>query len=117
MTDDDNKPVPVLFRADRTQRGGAGDRVEITAVFPTLPGTSDPDTMTCYAHIGQHSTCSIGWYREKTRPASPAEYKALQTELEGLGYVLDVRERLTLDLHQIRCATLNPRARRIPEGS
>lgn len=102
MDETNNDAVPVLFRADRTQRGGAGDRIEITAVFPTLPGTDDPDTMTCYAHIGQHSTCSVGWYREKTRPAKPEEYESLARELQSLGYRLDVRERLTSDLHAAR---------------
>jgi hypothetical protein len=100
---DDNKPVPVLFRADQTQRGGAGPRVEITAVFPTIPGTvGDNDSMTCYAHVGQHGTCSTGWYLEKTRAASPAEYAPLARELESIGYVLDVRARLTRAMHETR---------------
>lgn len=103
MTDDANKPVPVLFRADRTQRNGGGDRIEITAVFPTVPGTvGDPDSMECYAHIGQHGTCSVDWYREKTRPARVEEYAPLARELESLGYRLDIRQRLNSELHAER---------------
>ena len=101
-----NQSVPVLFRADRTQRGGAGDRIEITAVFPTLPGTNDPDTMTCYAHVGQHGTCSVDWCRDNTRPAIESEYAPLKSELESLGYVLDVRQRITSEMGAMRRAAL-----------
>lgn len=102
MTDISER-IPVLFRADRTQRGGAGPRVEITAVFPTLPGTvGDNDSMMCYAHIGQHSACSTGWYRENTRAANPEEYAPLARELESIGYVLDVRERMNSGMRAAR---------------
>ena len=80
-------PTPVIFRADRTKV------FEVTAVFPTLPACYD-DTMTCYTHVGQHSGCSMGWYR-KTRPATPREYASLKLELEGQGYHLEVCTRIT----------------------
>lgn len=71
--------LPVIFRADRS-----GDhKGSVTAVFPTLPGTSDPWTAVCYAHIGQHSACDRGWYAT-TRAATPAEYAGLLRELRGI---------------------------------
>jgi len=71
--------VPVLFRAEKS-----GDfKGDVTAVFPTLPGTNDPWTMTCYAHVGQHGTCSKDWYWT-TRAAKPAEYAPLLAELKRI---------------------------------
>lgn len=84
--------IPVLFRADR-----AGEfKGHITAVFPTLPGTVGRDDMTCYAHIGQHSACTHGWYRT-TRPATETESASLRRELEGapFNYRLRIVRRIT----------------------
>ncbi len=63
--------VPVIFRVDK--------QGEVTAVFPTLQGTS-PKDFTVYAHVGQHGTGSKGWYHT-TRAAKPEEYKDLLSEL------------------------------------
>ena len=71
--------TPVLFRADRTGQF----KGDVTAVFPTLEATLG--YMVCYAHVGQHSECSIDWYYD-TRPAKPAEYADLQAELVRQGY-------------------------------
>lgn len=71
--------LPVIFRADR-----AGDfKGDVTAVFPTLPGTSAPYTATCYAHVGQHGSCSPDWYRQ-TRAAKPDEFAPLLAELRSI---------------------------------
>ena len=87
MAKQGNKGEPVLFRVDR-----AGDfKGTVTAVFPCMEGS--PGLMTCYAHVGQHSSCSLGWMLQKTRPARPEEYGALATELRSLGYKLDIRKR------------------------
>lgn len=69
----------VLFR---TERHGpfAGD---VTAVFPGIPGS--PNMWTCYAHVGQHSSCSPAWVR-MTRNARYAEYAGLLKELHAIGY-------------------------------
>jgi hypothetical protein len=73
------EPLPVIFRADRS-----GDfKGSVTAVFPTLPGTSDPWTATYYATVGQHGSCSREWYWT-TRAATPAEYADLLAELRGI---------------------------------
>jgi hypothetical protein len=71
--------LPVIFRADRS-----GDfKGTVTAVFPTLPGTNDPYTATCYAHVGQHGTCGRDWYAT-TRAATEAESADLLRELRGI---------------------------------
>ena len=92
----------VLFRADR--------RGKITAVFPYDPATLDPHTICCYSHVGQHSACTMGWFRG-TRPAEPEEYAELKRELENYGppgghYDLDVRRRMPSDAMERRCAAL-----------
>jgi len=102
VRDYDAEPVPVLFRAEtipESTRSHLGAtltdpaRVEVTAVFPTLPGTDWAD-VTIYAHIGQHGTGSRGWYRE-TRKATDAEAAPLRQELESIGYALEIKARWT----------------------
>lgn len=70
--------LPVIFRAERSGEF----KGDVTAVFPTLAGTSRHD-FTIYAHVGQHGTGSFDWYRG-TRPATPAEYAPLYRELRGI---------------------------------
>lgn len=69
--------LPVIFRRDRRKHG------EVTAVFPTLPHDYNGFYWTCYAHLGQHSSCSSEWYYS-TRPATPEEYAPLLRELRGI---------------------------------
>jgi len=68
------KRLPIIFRADKS---------EVTAIFPTLPHDYHGRFMTCYAHVGQHGSCSLDWYRG-TRPAKPAEYADLLAELRRI---------------------------------
>ncbi len=83
--------LPVIFRADRS-----GDfKGHVTAVFPTLPGTSDPYSVTCYAHIGQHGTCGREWYNG-TRAAKPDEYADLLAELRRIYSRQDDPDAVTL---------------------
>ncbi len=78
----------VLFRA--VKRGAHAGKV--TAVFPDL--VESRGLLTCYAHVGQHSTCAPAWIRFDTRPARPAEYSKLYSELEQIGYQLEIVKRL-----------------------
>jgi hypothetical protein len=97
----DLEPTPVLFRVEKK-----GDfKGALTAVFPTIPGTNDPYSFTVYAHVGQHSTGSHGWYVE-TRAATVEEYTDLAQELERIGYLLDVRQRWTQSFDATRRASL-----------
>lgn len=79
--------TPVIFRAEKSD----GD---VTAVFPTLPGTMDPSTFQVYQHIGQHGSGSFGWYRS-TRPATEEESASLLCELQSIGYDLKPVKRFT----------------------
>lgn len=109
--------LPVIFRAEWNDSEKTGN-VHVTAVFPTLPGTSAPWTATCYAHVGQHGTCSRDWYAGRQhgqRPATPAEYADLLRELRGIyesdsdpdAVRLDVRRRWTRRHDDVRRAELD----------
>lgn len=69
-------PTPVIFKLCEG---------EVTACFPTIPGTNDPGTMTCYAHIGQHGSASLGFV-QTAKPARPEQYANLLNELRSIGY-------------------------------
>lgn len=78
--------LPVIFRIEpgvkASVRRGEGCHY-VTAVFPTLPGDSSPNSVTVYAHLGQHGAAGFGWYRE-TKKATPEEYADLLRELRGI---------------------------------
>lgn len=101
----DLEPTPVIFRAEKKgiYKG------QVTAVFPTLPGTYDPSSFGIYAHVGQHGSGSHGWYVE-TRAAKPEECTELAQELERIGYLLDVRQRWTQKFDADRLAHLRSMA-------
>jgi hypothetical protein len=78
------------FHRDRVMFRFNDDQYDpILAVFPDLKENRAGD-VTCYAHIGQHSACSMEYVLNDTKPASPAEYAPLKRELERIGYNLDV---------------------------
>lgn len=77
----DEDTTKVIFRKDKED----GD---VIAVFPE--DRQNDNMIGCYAHIGQHSTMSLDYYKE-TVPATPEEYKDLKAELENIvGYNLEV---------------------------
>lgn len=90
----DARPLlPVIFRAERS-----GDfKGTVTAVFPTLAGSYDPATASCYAHIGQHGSCGPEWYRG-TRAATEAEAADLLAELRRIYERDDDRDAVRLDV-------------------
>lgn len=73
------KPLPVVFRTFR--EGG-----DVIALFPTVLGTSDPYTCTCYQHVGQHGAADPWGCVRDSRPATAAESRGLLRELRSLGY-------------------------------
>lgn len=87
----DEHETPVLFRVHRA---------DVTAVFPCEPADIGGKYVSCYAHVGQHGSCSLAWYHD-TRPATEAEYADLKAELEGApyGYRLKVYRRMTRQHH------------------
>lgn len=84
---------------------------DIEAFFPELAGDSNPHTMLCYAHIGQHGAAHEG-YVVRGRNATPSEYNALLRELERVGYDdLKVVYRFTLEDYRKRWEQVN---RKVP---
>ncbi len=67
--------LPIIFRKESDG--------SILAIFPTIPESYSGYHMCCYAHVGQHGSCSIDYYRETT-PASESESAALLAELRGI---------------------------------
>lgn len=63
----------------------------VTAVFPF---ERDRQYYGCYAHVGQHGSCSREWALGDNRPATRDEYADLKRELEAapFEYQLDVRQ-------------------------
>lgn len=74
--------IPVMFRVAR-KRIRNGD-LDVYALFPTLPGTDDPRTCTCYQYVGQHSSADIAGCIRDSRPAELAECVDLMRELKGI---------------------------------
>jgi len=62
---------------------------ELFAFFPEENYTTFSNLKTSYAHIGQHSACSIA-YAEESREATETEYAELKEELESIGYNLEI---------------------------
>jgi hypothetical protein len=90
------RTLPVLFRVSRDPANFDHPGETVTAIFPSEPWTHDVyGPVTCYAHVGQHGSCTHAWYRT-TRPATPADYGPLLAELRGFyapEYTLKVIQR------------------------
>lgn len=100
--------IKVIFRMAHYDDGGE----EVLAFFPELPGTNDYNQdCLCYAHVGQHSSASLDFYSDCTRPATPEEYKDLLDELQEIyERQLRVYERMTrADFEKRREAVNNVR--------
>lgn len=64
---------------------------EPLALFP-CENTVD-GMVSSYVRVGQHGSANYEGCMTRTRRATAAEYAPLKLELEGLGYVLDIRQR------------------------
>ena len=64
---------------------------DLFAYFPHEDYDRNGMFKSSYSHVGQHSACSPQ-YAKESRKATKAEYQDLKTELEGLGYVLNIIE-------------------------
>ncbi len=98
---EDRELTPVIFRVWPKSEGGG-----VIALFPTLPGTSDPHTCESFEHVGQHGSAACHGVINRTRPAKPAEYAALKRELESApyNYNLKVYARVTRAMDEKRKA-------------
>jgi len=79
-----------------------GDRDAVIAIFPEVPYDRAGDFCMSYQHIGQHGSAAPSLIPHATRAARPEEIAPLKTELEGLGYRIEVRQRVTFAMHQKR---------------
>ena len=80
---------------------------DILAIFPEIPSDAWGYECTVYQHLGQHGGGDCRGMMLATKPAKPSEYKALKKELEQIGYVLEVRERMTEEMRNRRIADAN----------
>jgi len=96
----DAEVTKVIFRQFKH-----GNR-EVIALFPELPGNSDPGTCMSYLHIGQHGSADALLIVECTRLAYPGNYAALKEELESIGYKLQIYRRFSATAYPKRRAAL-----------
>jgi dienelactone hydrolase len=100
MFKQDDEITPVIFRRWPKCEGGA-----VVAIFPTILGTYESHTMSCYQHVGQHGTCDLGIiHRTKLARETDADVMELRRELEGApyGYRLKVYQRDNRTFHKAR---------------
>lgn len=65
---------------------------EVIAVFTDTKNSFNNETyFECYAHLGQHSNCSLSFLRENCKKATKEEYQELFNELNNsVGYNLEI---------------------------
>jgi hypothetical protein len=85
----ENELTDVMFRQHKFN-----DNIVITAIFPYI--ISNGRYVMCYEHIGQHSGCSLDWYRTKTKQVDLTNPKVIELikELENIGYELNIIKRV-----------------------
>jgi hypothetical protein len=78
---------------------------EVVALFPYLPHDANGIYCVSYLHIGQHGAADTSITRT-TKPATPSEYAPLARELESIGYVPQIRQRIPANAYQVRRAAV-----------
>lgn len=80
----------MIFRKWPKKEGG-----DVIALFPGIAATVGNEyACESYQTIGQHGAASVDIVNG-TKPAKPAEYADLKTELERIGYTLTIAHRFT----------------------
>lgn len=75
---------------------------DILAVFPEIPADHWGKECMAYANLGQHGSADAEHVTRATKPAKPSEYKDLKRELESIGYIVDVRQKITAAMNKKR---------------
>lgn len=57
--------IPVVIRMEYNEDYKSRDPL---ALFPTLLGTNNANTMTCYSHVGQHGVAYVDFIRKCKKP-------------------------------------------------
>lgn len=103
-----SKPTIVVFRKWKGKKKEIiGDGV--VALFPEVPCGQEVFCLS-YERVGQHCYADPLGVIKQTRPAKPAEYKALAAELKGIGYDLKIATRITTRMAQVRYQTARAKA-------
>lgn len=68
---------------------------EIIALFPAEKWNRYDNTCTSYVHVGQHGAADYDSVVSRTTLATPEEYADLKSELERIGYELDIKKKYT----------------------
>lgn len=71
------------------------DHQDIIALFPYEVETY-AGAISCYMHIGQHSTADYQMCIRASTPAAPSEYQRLKNELISIGYSLRIIQKRRL---------------------
>ena len=74
---------------------------EVIAVFPEEIWGYKCDECSSYMHVGHHGAVSVG-FMKKLSNATPEKYYSLFTELQSIGYNLNVCKRFTSKMDFIR---------------
>lgn len=99
----------VIFRKWPESEGG-----DVIAIFPEEPGTNDPYTCTMYERVGQHGSGDPSGVIRRTKPAKPSEYADLKRELGRIGYKLEVIQRTSSSMLEVRRRKLREMGKRNP---
>lgn len=75
---------------------------DIIALFPYECGDSSPATCSSYMQVGQHGAADPRHVVEITKPAKPSEFESLRSELERLGYRLNVGRAVPRNAFDVR---------------
>ena len=95
MSNSENQPVKVVFR--RYNNG------QILALMP-YEITCHSLMCSSYQHIGQHSGADYTYCIRSTKPATEHEYSILKRELENIGYIVNVINRVNPNtLYKAQC--------------
>lgn len=77
---------------------------EIIALFPEIPNDSNGCFCESYMRVGQHGGADYEGIIRRSRPATAVEYADLAKELERIGYDLEIRNRCTPTMRELRRA-------------
>ena len=78
----------------------------VIALMPYELGTNSAGTCQSYEHIGQHGSADPQTVVLRTSPATPLEFAELKSELERIGYVVEVIHRVPSNAYSFRADAL-----------
>lgn len=92
----DRYKTDVLFLIEKPE---GNLKCDIFAFFTSEKYNDTPNLFTCYAHVGQHSSCHLD-YANACEQAVYSQYQDLLKELISLGYNLNVLNSQFIEYHR-----------------